>query len=416
MNEEIKALLDGLKAEVQRIGGGLARLDAVERKLAEGALSETAAKAELERCRAEIGEIKAEHTRIVRDSRLVQARREGVVEREHGLVVMGAICRQLMAERQRVDIPARFKGEAQIVREYIERATLEAGATTGSYAIPTIMSQEIIDTLEEVSDLVARTDFQPDLPGNVDFPTIAGRPTLQHARASVDTAMTASDPTFGQLQVRPDEGYCYFGVDNRLIQMSPLALGQVFLNLTREGVVGGLATDLLSGDGTSTYNGITGILNESTAAYVYTMPSGKTAFSDLTATYLRAAMAKALKRGRANGVWVLSLDVLGVIEDLDRTGKVPVVSYSPTGETLVFRRPVVIDEGMPDSADSAAAKAFFGFGDLRTYMVGLVGGIQIATSEHVRFDKNQTAFRGTVNFDIKRKPVATFITGKTAAS
>ena len=46
----------------------------------------------------------------------------------------------------------------------------------------------------------------------------------------------------------------------------------------------------------------------------------------------------------------------------------------------------------------------------------MVGGLQIASDASVKFDKNQTAFRGTTIVDIKRKPVQTMVLLKTAAA
>ena len=90
--------------------------------------------------------------------------------------------------------------------------------------------------------------------------------------------------------------------------------------------------------------------------------------------------------------------------------------FAQDGTPRILQNPVVIDEGMPDLAESDAGKAVMGFGDLATWMVGLIGGIQIAVSTEYLFGKNQTAFRGVLNMDIKRKPVATFMTIKTASA
>jgi len=415
MDPELKKEFDAIRADIAGNAELVSRVDSIEQAAVERSESLTKIGAELEAVRSDYEALKAEVEKAHKASRLVVQRAEGVQDREHGLVILAAQAREIICRATGATYPSRYASEQDLLRDF-ERATLEAGATGGSYLVPTVTSAEIVDTLEEVSELVSLTDFRVDLPGNVDLPTLTGRPSLQHARASVDTAMTASDPTFGQLQVRPDEGYIYFGVDNRLLQMSPIALGSMMLELVRDGIVGGLANDLLNGDGTSTYNSITGFLNEATAAYLYTLGSGDTAFQSLAKADLTAILAKCLKRGRATGRWVMSLYILGLIQDMDRTGKAQVYKEDAQGNPMVLGRPVVIDEGMPDEGDSAAATAFLGFGDLRTYLIGLVQGIQLAQSQHDRFAKNQTTFRGLINFDIKRKPVATFITAKTAAA
>ena len=69
-----------------------------------------------------------------------------------------------------------------------------------------------------------------------------------------------------------------------------------------------------------------------------------------------------------------------------------------------------------DLAADEANKAFLGYGDLATFLVGLVGGIQIGVSTEYLFGENQTAFRAIVNMDMKRKPSATYTILKTAAA
>jgi HK97 family phage major capsid protein len=254
-------------------------------------------------------------------------------------------------------------------------------------------------------------DFIPGLPGNVLIPTLTGRPSLKPTRASVDTAMTKSDPTFGQMSMSPNEAYIYFGVDNRLLQMSALNLGQLAMSLLRDGMIEGICNWLLVADGTATYNSITGILEEAT--YVTAMTAGHKSFGAVDNADLNKGLIALWKRGRANASFLMSLYVKSILEDVTRTGKITILGQD--GLTCKGR-PIVIDEGMPDEADDGAGKAIMGVGDLSTYVVGLVGGIQLAMSTERGFDVNQTMFRGVVNMDIKRKPVSTFTLLKTAAA
>lgn len=412
--DEVLREIKALKEELKKNEIALQRLEALEKQVAQREATEKDAMKKMDAIRQEAADAKAQLDKIVRENRLAVARNEGVVSREHGLIVMAGIARSIICQRTGASYPKRFESEQQVVREFMERATLEAGAVTGSYLVPTINTGEIVDALEEVSDLLNRTDFRPDLPGNVDLSVLTARPVLQHARATVDTEMTASDPAFGQVQLRPDEGYVYFGIDNRLLQMSPIALGTYMLGLVRDSSVEGLANDLLNADGSNNYNSITGILQDDTEAYIHRMPAGKLAFSDLQSADITSVISKTLKRGRARGVWLMSIDVLGIILSIDRLGKEKIVTYDNQGNPLIWGRPVVIDEGMPDKANSAPDTTVLGFGDLATYVVGLVQGIQVASSAEDRFSKNQTTFRGVLNYDIKRKPVATFNVIRTA--
>lgn len=418
MDPELKRELDALKAELGKNVEALARVDKIET----AALQRDA---DTKKLREELDAVKAAHVErektiqdLQRTGRQQAIVRDRITIKREATEMLGMLARQLMANHLRMEIPVAFAPETAIVREHIQRATLAAGAVTGSYTVPTITEAQLIDALEEVSSLLSLVDFVPGLPAasSILIPTLTTRPTLQAARATVDTAMTQSDPAFGQMSLSPNEAYIYFPVDNRLIQMSALSLGALLTSLLRDSIIEGITNWLLNADATSTYNSIRGILNENTAGYIYTLPSGKVAFSDLAKSDLTGAKAKCLKRGRARGVWLGSLEVLGLIEDMDRQGKTPVVTYAQDGTPRVLQNPVVIDEGMPDIADSGKSKALLAFGDPATYMVGLIGGIQIAVSTEYLFGKNQTAFRGLINMDIKRKPVATFMLMKTPAA
>jgi HK97 family phage major capsid protein len=174
---------------------------------------------------------------------------------------------------------------------------------------------------------------------------------------------------------------------------------------------------LLRADGSATYNSITGMLAETTAAYLATLPAGKTAFADLASSDINKIKAKVLKRGRGpRGRWIMDLDIQGVIEDVNRDGKTPLLREQPDGSYRLKGNEITIEEYMPGLDESAKDTAFIGFGDPATFLVGMVGGMQIASDASVRFDKNQTCFRATTVVDIKRKPVATFCIGKTAAA
>lgn len=422
MEPELKTELEALRASLGKNVEALARLDKLEVSVNTGITGATAMRAELDALKAAHAD-REQAIKALQDQANVQRlAADPLKDKREALAMLGMIARAELARANRMELPAAFRGEVELVRGYqermLQRATLTPGSATGSYIVPTITENQVLDTLEEISDLLSRVDFVPGLPacGTMNLPTLTGRPTLQPAKASSDTKMTQSDPTFGTTSLSPKEAYIYFPVDNRLFAMTAVALGSLLLQVLRDGIAGGISTWLLSGDGTASYNSITGILKEATADYIVNMPAGKKAFSDLAKSDLTALKAKCLKRGRARGVFLLAHDVLGLCEDMDRTGKTPVVTEIGDGSSKVLRSPAVIEEGMPDLADSAPATGFIAFGDLATILVGMIGGIQIASDTSYLFGNNQTAFRGIINMDIIRKPVKTLMLLKTAAA
>lgn len=414
--EEIKKAIDDLREELGKNPDAQERLDAIEKAAGERDADAKKLREDIEKVREHVEEREREIKDLQQRARIVREAADPIRERHEATRMFGMMIRESLCRHVNVEIPARFRGEADEIRTYREaRATLEAGAVTGSYLVPTITESDLIEAVEELSDLMGRVDFLPGLPGNVTIPVLTTRPTLQSERATVDTKATQTDPAFSRVQLTPAEAYLYFPIDNRLMQMSAVTLGPLALRLCQDGIIEGMAKWVVLADGTSGYNSLTGIVEEAT--YVTTMPAGKVAFGDLANAHLNSALAAMLKRGRGpNCVWLMSLFVLGILEDLNRSGKIKVIKEKDNGDVLCKRRPVVIDEDMPDESDDGADKVVLGVGDLGSYIVGLVGGIMTAASSDYLFGENQTAFRAVVNMDIKRKPVNTFRVLKTAAA
>jgi HK97 family phage major capsid protein len=424
MNEEIKKELDALKGMLGKNVDVAARIEALEAKLAgfAGADDVKAVRAEIETMKQTIAEREATIRKLQEEGRVQAVRQDPIVQRRDALSMLGMMVRQQMSRYMRVELPEAFRGETELVRRYHEqvltRATLTPMSTTGSYLVPSVTDRSIMDGVEEVSDLMSQIEMVTGLPnaGTYSFTFLTSRPVMQPARATTDTAMTASDPVFGQLQLTPKETYIYFPVDNKLFLMSAVALGGYFEGLCRDGMIDKLSYWLLRANGAAAYNSLTGILAESTAAYVYSLANGKTAFADLAAADLNKIKAKCLKRGRGpRGRWMMDLEVLGLIEDMDRTGKSPVLRERDDGSYTVKQNPVITEEYMPGLDESAAGTGFLVYGDLATMLMAMVGGLEIQSDSSRHFDTDQTAFRAKTVMAFARKPVATMITVKTAA-
>lgn len=416
MDPEVKKALEALRAELGKNVEAMARLDAIEK-------AATAREADAKQIRAELEKVMKAHeergkaiTDMQQTMRVQRESADPVRERRRAIELFGMQMRQSFCDFRRVEIPERFRGERELLEAMRkQRATLQEGTGGGTYFIPTILETELIDTLEEVSEILGLVDFAAGMPTKGTIPTITTRPSLQPKRASSDTEMSQTDFGFSQVTFDTDEVYLFYPVDNWILELSPFNLGSRLMPLTREAFLDGLSKWVLLADATASYNNDTGIFKETT--YVSSMPAGKTAFGDLENPHLVKLMKETLKRGRARGTWLMSLHVLGILEELNRTGKIPVITYGPADEIYCNRRPVIVEEDAPDEGDDAVATAVLGFGDLASWLVVLAGnGIQMASSTEYLFGKSQTCFRATAHVDVVRKPVNTFRLLKTAAA
>jgi len=417
VNEELKKEFERLEAALGKNAEALKALDTLRAQATarEADVKEIREKmALIEKANEERGRAITDMQQRLRTERLDA---DPAGNRRRAVELFGMMGRQLFCRHANIAVPRRYAAEAAQVEAYrAQRATVEESTGGGAYFIPTMLEQDILDTLEEVSPILSLVDLAVGMPTKGTMPTLTSRPSLQPKRASSDTAMSQSDFGFSQMTWDTDEAYLFFPVDNWLLELSPFALGSRLIPLTREAFLDGLAKWVILADGTASYNSDTGILNETT--YVSTMAAGKKAFGDVDNPSLVKALQAMLVRGRGPRCrWVMSLYVLGILEELNRTGKVPVISYGTGDEVYCKRRPVVIDENFPDEADDGAAKVVLGVGDLAAYLVVVAAsGIQIASSTEYLFGKNQTCFRATGHIDVVRKPVNNFRLLKTAAA
>jgi len=419
---KVRELIGSIREEIGQNHTDLqAKLDAIETQ-------RESEKTDMGKLREELAGIKAQADERESTIREIERRNnlrleaDPAQQREKALEMVGMIARRELARGLRVDVPARFAHERELVtgymREFAERAnpfvraTLDEQTAAGGYFMPTVLVLDIYDTLEQISALLGAVDFQTGVPTKGAYPTLTGRPTLQPKRASSDTTMTQSDPAFSQFTWDTDEAYIYFPVDNWMFELSPIQLGTRMVALARDSYMVGLVDWLISADGTAIYNSNTGILEDT----VKVVRMAGTTFESLTNGDLRKLMRGVLVRGRANGVFLAGPYAVDVLEEIGREGKVPILRERQDSY-FVKGKPLVEDEGMPDETASAADAAFLGFGDPKTWGVVLAGaGLKIASDTSYLFGNNQTAFRATGHVDIVRKPGNTWALLKTKAS
>lgn len=415
-SKRITDLIGGIREELGKQNTDLqAKLDAIER-------AREAASADLGKVRAELDALKAEAAQREATIREIERRNNLRLEqdpahtREQALAMLGMLFRREHARVHNVEIPERFAKEREAVSAYVRelhnRATLGEQTTQGGYFMPSVLQLDIYDTLEQVSALLSAVDFQSGVPTKGSYVTLVGRPTLQPKRATTDTDLTQSNPAFGTFDWDTDEAGFAFPIDNWMFELSPIDLGRRLVPLCRDAYIQGLCDWLINGDGTASYNSVTGILADT--ANVVRMTGS--AFADLTNDDLRKLMRGVLLRARARGAFLTGPYAVDVLEGIDRQGKVPILRE--TGDGYSVKGKVHLeDEGMPDETDSGANKAFLAFGDPKTWGVVLAGqGLRIAYDASYGFRQNQTWYRALAHVDIVRKPGNTWALLKTKAA
>lgn len=417
MNEqELKALremLAEMKGNVGRAVEVLPKIEALEKKLTE---RDTDAKTMRDGIEALKADLKARADEIAECRRQQQVRidQDPARSKRQALIVLGAQLRQSLARAIGSEIPGRFSDERAVIEDYAkQRATLQAGSSPGSLMIPTMLEADFNTAMEDPSTIAGQTDYRPNLPGNIDVTVLTGRFALKGKRSSVDNELEKQEPAFTQLSIAPEEMSIFVPVDNRLLEMEAIGLASQMMPLLMDSFVDGIGYWALRADGTAAFNSLTGVLNNGT--YKVAMPAGKKSFRDLSRDDLLRVKVSTLQRIQNRGKFYLGAETLASIGDLDRQGKVALVTQM-NGKTLVDGNEVVVDQYMPVGSESAADKPLLAFGDMAAMVVGLKAGVQVDASREYYFGKNQTCFRLIAYGDIKRKPANLLTVLRTAAA
>lgn len=416
---ETKEILEQLKTVRADIGKENAelgqRIDKITAEVAKTGETNAALRKELDAVKTRADEIEKSVADHRKSARLEAFRRQGIKDDGHARHVVGILIRDQFCHDvpKFADVIRRSAGELDDVKQF--RATmLESGAATGSNVVPTGLLLDLVDTLEASQDIVADAEIRVNLPGNVDIPTIVSRPTFNHKRASKANALNKVAPGFGKISLRPEEGTIIFDIDNQLMAMSPMDLGTIFVRLMNEAQAGAYSYDIVKGDGTDTFNGITGFMNVTDVEDLFTLPAGKVAFQDIAYQDFWSIVAKVLARAAARGRWYMSRDILGIVAAIQTTNKqVPLLRFEG-GMRSLLERPIRLGEDFPLATASAPSTPFMAFGDLSSYVVGVMGTPSISFSEHARHEYNQTQARLVSYFDIQRKHLKGMCAVKTA--
>lgn len=286
---------------------------------------------------------------------------------------------EVQASRKKINTYIRDFSRALLdndIAKVKELTTDDTGSPFGGYVVDSELSAEIRHLTEQYG--VARREMS----------------TLQLSKNSYRANELVTDVTVFWV----DEGAA--------IKSTQVVLGQSTLELKKLGAIVALTRELLQdeevdlfafigtrvaegfaqaedemafmGDGTSTYGGFTGIINDAGVRNV-DMAAGETSFADLTADHLFDMIAASHQSVRRTGKFYMSFSIMGIIRKLkDADGLYIYQAPSQTGPATIWGRPVVEVEVMPGTADTAISTPFVIYGDLKKSSIfGYRGGVSM---------------------------------------
>lgn len=290
---------------------------------------------------------------------------------------------------------------------------LETNATTGSYLVPTIQANEIIEFLTLSGVVRAAGARIWDLTGidKLDVPIASALPTW--AWVGQNTSTTASDPTLGQLNFRMKQRRALVVTPRQLLMTSRPAYDTLLSELL--GIGAAEHEDTAVFNTTSVTGGPASLYVTATTSDILVGGSangGNIAYTDITATLAAAAAAKA----RGPFVWFMSPRtwynrILGLV---DTTSRPIVVNNTVQGAQnlgmaqagMLMGFPVFVSPAILEniSNGSGSSQSYLVLTNARYINIGEQQGIELAISTERYFELDQIGIRATSSEDIQYGP------------
>jgi HK97 family phage major capsid protein len=284
----------------------------------------------------------------------------------------------------------------------------EENMAQGGYLVPIEFSNRLLMESLEASVVRPRATQIPMQSNVILIPTVVDATHASNTyfggvaiyRPGEAAQKSATKPAFGQIKLELHElaGLCY--VTNSLLEDSPISVGSLLNTQFGEAIGFVEDDDFLNGSGT---NQALGAFNASNPAIVAVAKETGQAADTIVFENIIKMWARLYPRCHAKSVWVANIEAFPQLASMSMsvgTGGVPVwlpagqLAGSPFGSLM--GRPLFLSEKMQALGDQGD----IGLADFSRYFIGeKSGGVQIATSIHIRFDYDETAFRFVLRYD-----------------
>lgn len=271
-------------------------------------------------------------------------------------------------------VPEEFRAELQVLQ--LEKSIVRSRATTIPMATNTVRIP-VVDVSSHASNFFGGvTIYRPDEAGTI----------------------TASRPKLGRIELNLHKLTGLVYVTSELLDESPISLEPLLKNMFAQAITFTEDTDYLMGDGSNEPLGAFNSANPSLVSVTRTT-SGEINFDDIVNVWSRCHPACL-----ANAVWVANIDTFPQLATMSMpvgTGGVPVwlpangASATPFG--TLMGKPLLLTEKM----NTMGTTPDLGLADFSQYWVGQKSGgnLKFASSIHVSFTTDETAFRFVMRYD-----------------
>ena len=309
-------------------------------------------------------------------------------------------------------IKAETDEEPEALKNYVGAMKKTAGymeegdLSQGGYLVPEEFRKTLLETALESAIVKPRAVNIPMATNRVTMPALVdddhstdfyGGVVIE--RTAEKASKTAKNPVFGKVSLTLHKltGLCY--VTDELLTDSVISIEPILRRTFGQAIGFTQDYDFLRGNGS---NEALGAFHASNPSIIpVAIESGQAADTILFENIIKM-WSRMYPAGHKNAVWVANINTFPQLASMGLavgTGGIPV--WMPAGgvsglpyQTLMGR-PLFFTEKMATLGDLYD----IGLADFSQYLVGEKGGVNIASSIHVRFTTDETAFRFVMRYD-----------------
>ncbi len=281
----------------------------------------------------------------------------------------------------------------------------EGDDAQGGYTVPSEFRDTILKNALDAAIVRPRATVIPMATNSVKIPYVneTSQATSVYGgvviyRTGEGSQLTASNPTFGQVELSLNKVTGLVYVSSELLEDSPISMEPLLVSMFAEAISFQEDDDYINGTGTGMP---LGVLNAPCAITV-SKESGQAADTIEWPNVIKM-WSRLHPRSANRAVWLANPDTFPQLATMSQAvGDTAVPVYLPangaagTPYGTLMGRPLILTKKCQTLGD----KGDIILADFSQYLVGTKArGLQVATSIHLRFDYDQTAFRFTLRYD-----------------
>lgn len=336
--------------------------------------------------------------RIRPHNRLTAFKGESAARDAHdcGMWLRAALARDRGRQDERGEQVAASRGWG-----FVKATATEGTNSAGGYLVPDPLSAAFIEYRESVGIARQLSDIRVMTSDTLSIPKLTSGPTVKYPGEA--TATTASDQTWGQIALSAVKRTILSKISNELAEDALINVMDQLVSRMAYEFAKQEDNEWLNGDGTATYGGEAGLLNNIGAGGVNDADTGEDTWAELDIQDFTDTMGLLPSEYASNTAWVCSTNFYHstMLRVMAEAGGNTIASLTagPNGMPMFLGRPVYMTDQMPTASAASTISALYGtFSD--ACIIGDRVGLSLGMSDQRYFEEDVIAVLGRTRYDI----------------